>query len=97
MSAARRHETWRELAVRESDRLAVSLSWNRATGRTRVVVVDQMLEVELRVDVPPACALDAFYHPFAYAAGRGQCFGDVAREPLARRPQTLVAERSADR
>ena len=71
MSASRRHEPWSELAVRENNGLAVSLLWSKATGRTRVVVVDQMFKAELDVDVPPACALDAFYHPFAYAAGRG--------------------------
>ena len=71
MSASRQHETWSELAVRENDGLAVSLFWSEATGRTRVVVVDQMFEAELHVEVPPACALDAYHHPYAYAAGRG--------------------------
>jgi len=71
MSASRQHESWSELAVRENDGLAVSLFWSKATGRTRVVVIDQLFKAELQVDVPPACALDAFYHPFAYAAGGG--------------------------
>jgi len=70
MSASRQHDTWSELAVRENDGLAVSLFWSKATDRVRVVV-DQMFEEELHVDVPAACALDAYYHPFAYAAGRG--------------------------
>ena len=70
MSASRENETWSELAVRENDGLAVSLVWSKTTGRTQVVVVDQLFEAELHFDVPPACALDAFYHPFAYAAGR---------------------------
>ena len=81
MSASRQHAIWSELAVRESDGLAVSLFWSKATGRTRVVVVDQMFEAELRVDVPPAGALDAFYHPFAYAAGRGLEPGRAISEP----------------
>ncbi len=71
MSASRQHDTWSELAVRENDGLAVSLFWSKATDRVRVVVVDQMFKEELHVDVPAACALDAYYHPFAYAAGRG--------------------------
>jgi hypothetical protein len=71
MSPSRQHETWRELAVRENDGLDVSLLWSKATDRVRVVVVDQMFKEELQVDVPAACALDAYYHPFAYAAGRG--------------------------
>jgi predicted alpha/beta hydrolase len=28
-----------------------------------------MSDAELRIDVAGACALDAFYRPFAYAAG----------------------------
>lgn len=87
MSASRQHETWSELAVRENDGLAVSLLWSKATGRTRVVVADQMFGAELLVDVPPACALDAYCHPFAYAAGRSHCFGDVPRETLDLQPQ----------
>jgi hypothetical protein len=71
MSPSRQHGTWSELAVRENDGLAVSLFWSKATDRVRVVVVDQMFQEELHVDVPAACALDAYYHPFAYAAGRG--------------------------
>jgi hypothetical protein len=81
MSAPRQHETWSELAVRENDGLAVSLFWSKATGRTQVVVVDQMFEAELHVDVPPACALDAFYHPFVYAAGLGLETTCVISEP----------------
>lgn len=71
MSASRQHDTWSELAVRENDGLEVSLLWSKATDRVRVVVVDQLFKEELHVDVPAACALDAYYHPFAYAAGRG--------------------------
>jgi hypothetical protein len=62
---------WEELADRENDGLSVSLSWSKATDRVRVVVVDQMFREELHVDVPAACALNAYYHPFAYAARRG--------------------------
>jgi hypothetical protein len=91
MSASRQHGTWSELAVRENDGLAVSLVWSKATGRTQVVVVDQMFEAELHVDVPPACALDAFYHPFAYAAGRGLGPSCAVSEPAT----TTRTERSA--
>jgi len=65
---------WRELARREGDGLVVSLFWSRATDRVKIAVVDQMFDEELHVDVPGACALDAYYHPFAYAAGRGLGF-----------------------
>jgi hypothetical protein len=61
---------WKELARREGDGLVVSLFWSRAAGRV-TVTVEQMFAEELHIEVPGACALDAFYHPFAYAAGRG--------------------------
>ena len=91
MSASRQQETWSELAVRENDGLAVSLYWSKSTGRTRVVVLDQMFKAELHVDVPPACALDAFTHPFAYAAGRGLEPNCATSEP----PAFSRTERSA--
>jgi hypothetical protein len=71
MRATCQHHIWSELAVRENDGLAVSLFWSKATDRVRIVVVDQMFKEELHVDVPAACALDAYYHPFAYAARGG--------------------------
>jgi hypothetical protein len=71
---------WRELARRESDGLAVSLVWSKATGRVRVGVADATLADEIHIDVAGPHALDAFYHPFAYAVGRGLGFGDVVRE-----------------
>jgi hypothetical protein len=92
MSASRQHETWSELAVRENDGLAVSLFWSKATGRTRVVVIDQMFRAELHLDVPPACALDAFYHPFAYAADPGLEPGFASSElPTPSRPERSAA------
>ncbi len=87
---------WRELASRECDGLVVSLFWSSAADRVLVAVADQRLEEEFRLDVPGTCALDAFYHPFAYASGRGLCFGDAMRESLDVSFQTFVTERSAD-
>jgi len=72
---------WKELARRESDGLVVSLLWSRAAGRVTVTVVEQMFAEELHIDVPGACALDAFYHPFAYAAGRGLGLSCAMPEP----------------
>jgi hypothetical protein len=59
---------WKELASRECDGLVVSLVWSKAADRVTVAVADQRLEEEFRLDVSSAHALDAFYHPFAYAA-----------------------------
>ncbi len=83
---------WKELASRECDGLTVSLFWSRTAGRVKVSVADQKLDEEFHLDVPGACALDAFYHPFAYASGRGLCF----RDPMRAQPQNFVPERSAD-
>ena len=77
MSASCQHETWRELAIREKDGLAVSLLWSNDTGRVKVAVVDARLDEQFDVHVSGADALDAFQHPFAYAAGLGASFGGV--------------------
>ena len=87
---------WKELAIREADGLVVSLFWSESTNRVSVAVADQMFGEEFRLDVPGACALDAFYHPFAYATGRASCSGLTLRESADAKPG-FVAERSADR
>jgi hypothetical protein len=79
---------WKELASRERDGLVVSLFWSRTADRVTVAVADQNLDEEFHIDVAGAHALDAFYHPFAYAAGRRSGFGSAMRE-------SLVSERSA--
>ena len=91
MSASFRYDTWRELAVREKDGLAVSLLWNNGTGRVKVAVVDAHLDEQFDVHVSGADALDAFHHPFAYAAGLGASFGDAgsSRGPLASERSTV--------
>jgi hypothetical protein len=92
MSASRQHETWRELAVRENDGLVVSLFWSKATNRVQISVVDQMFDAEQRIDVAGACALDAFHHPFAFAAGAGLGFGCANGEPsTSNRPERSAA------
>ena len=71
---------WSELASRENDGLAVFLLWNRITNQVRVSVVDSKLDEVLELEIAGAEALDAFYHPFAYAADRGVSFGDALSE-----------------
>jgi hypothetical protein len=73
-------DDWRELASREADGLAVSLLWSKATDRVEVRVADATLDEEFHINVAGPHALDAFYHPFAYAVGRGLGFGDARRE-----------------
>jgi hypothetical protein len=73
---------WSELASRENDGLAIFLFWSKATGRVKVVVADTKLDDLFELDVPSAEALEAFNHPFAYAAGRGARFGEVVSESI---------------
>jgi hypothetical protein len=56
----------RELAHRQNHGIAVTLWWDAITNRIAVVVSDDDGAFEL--EVAPENALDAFQHPFAYAA-----------------------------
>ena len=61
----------RELAHRASNGIEVSLFWGPSSGQIVVEVVDWSSEHFFEVSVPSECALDAFHHPFAYAAKQG--------------------------
>jgi len=58
----------RELAVRSSDGFHVRLLWHPGDNAVSVSVEDARLGARFRIPVAPDRALDAFYHPFAYAA-----------------------------
>ena len=58
----------RELAARESDGIHVLLLWHRRENALTVEVEDARIGDAFQLAVAPECALDAFYHPFAYAA-----------------------------
>jgi len=58
----------RELAVRESDGLHVQLLWHPGENALTVSVEDARLGDRFQLAVAPERALDAFHHPFAYAA-----------------------------
>ena len=58
----------RELAARESDGVRVLLLWNPDRDALTVSVEDDRLGDQFQLSVAPDRALDAFYHPFAYAA-----------------------------
>jgi hypothetical protein len=58
----------RELAARESNGLHVLLLWHPREDALTVSVEDDRLGDRFQVAVAPDRALDAFYHPFAYAA-----------------------------
>jgi hypothetical protein len=56
-----------ELATRENGGLEVRLLWNRIADELKLAVVDERTGETFEVPVPGESALDAFYHPFAYA------------------------------
>ncbi len=58
----------RELAVRDSDGVHVVLLWHPAEDAVSVSVEDARVGDCFQIAVAPERALDAFYHPFAYAA-----------------------------
>jgi hypothetical protein len=58
----------RELAAREGDGLQVQLLWHPSADAITVEVEDSQAGDRFHVAVATERALDAFYHPFAYAA-----------------------------
>ena len=58
----------RELAHRSSDGIEVTLFWSQATNRVTIAVFDSHSDERLEFDVEGSAALDAFKHPYAYAA-----------------------------
>ena len=58
----------RELADRESDGVHVLLLWHPAENALTVCVEDSRLGDSFEFAVAPERALNAFYHPFAWAA-----------------------------
>jgi len=68
MSATTGHTQARELARRESGGLAVRLVWHPSEDAVTVSVTDSRTGDRFQLAVDRKRALDAFYHPFAYAA-----------------------------
>jgi hypothetical protein len=55
-----------ELDRRSGSGLDVMLVWEPATNCVFVGVIDQRTGNEFAIEVDPADAVDAFYHPFVY-------------------------------
>jgi hypothetical protein len=68
MNATTDRKQARELASRESDGLAVRLVWHPSEDAVTVSVTDSRTGDRFKLAVDRKRALDAFYHPFAYAA-----------------------------
>jgi hypothetical protein len=58
----------RELAARHNDGVHVLLLWHSHENALTVSVEDDRVGDRFELAVAPERALDAFYHPFAYAA-----------------------------
>jgi hypothetical protein len=74
--------TFRELAYRANDGVEVGLFWNTTDDRLVVVVDDSRSGDLFELHVSPAEALDAFEHPYAYAAHRGVEYAAGLRTPV---------------
>jgi hypothetical protein len=70
----------RELARRESGGVEVVLLWDRPTNRLTVAVADASSGDSFELPVDSEAALDAFRHPYAYAARSGVAFLPPAPE-----------------
>ena len=61
----------RELAHRTNDAIDVTLFWSKASNRVTISVLHARSATALEFEVDGADALDAFNHPYAYAATSG--------------------------
>jgi hypothetical protein len=60
----------RELAHRTSDGIEVTLFWSKPSDRITIAIVDTRSDEALEFEVDGSAALDAFNHPYAYAAAQ---------------------------
>ena len=61
----------RELDFRANDGVEVALLWPEGDERLIVEVVDTKVADAFRFEVSATEALDAYHHPYAYAASHG--------------------------
>lgn len=74
--------TYRELAYRAADGVEVGLFWSTSDDRLLIVVDDARSGDLFELEVSPEEALDAFEHPYAYAAHRGVEYAAGLRTPV---------------
>ena len=68
---AEMNATPKQLDSRSSNGITVVLYWHPHTNGVSVLVNDEPADETFELQVDPADALDAFNHPYAYAAYRG--------------------------
>ena len=79
MSATHTHPARKELAYRSSNGIDVFLLWSPADDSLAVLVIDENAD-SFELVVTASEAMDAFDHPYPYAAFRGLQLNEV---PLA--------------
>jgi hypothetical protein len=62
----------RELAGRRSGADEVLLLWHPDSGRVELALRDTETDAEVRFEIEPRDAIDAFHHPYAYLAWRAE-------------------------
>jgi hypothetical protein len=67
-----RNAPTRELTQRLSGADEVLLLWHPDIDRVELSVRDVVTGSSFHIEVAPGKAIDAFYHPYAYAAGRNR-------------------------
>jgi hypothetical protein len=72
--------TTRELAQRTSGTDEILLLWHPENDRVEISIRDLATGAGFQVEVTPGCAIDAFYHPYAYAAS-SEHSSDALRSP----------------
>jgi hypothetical protein len=70
----------RELAQRLSGTAEVLLLWHPEIDRLELSVQDLSTGAGFSIEVAPVNAIDAFYHPYAYAARRENAYRVVRAE-----------------
>ena len=68
----------RELAQRLSGQDEVVLLWHPGIDRVELCVSDVTTGEGFHIEVSPGKAMDAFHHPYAYAARRGRSSVELA-------------------
>jgi hypothetical protein len=62
----------RELAHRSGDGIEVTLFWSKPSTQVTIAVLDTRSNEVLEFEIDGSAALDAFNHPYAYAAQRAR-------------------------
>jgi hypothetical protein len=71
----------RELAHRATNGIDVTLLWTKSTNVVTIVVIDSHSAEELEFEVDGRFALDAFNHPYPYAAAHRVRTGHAIAAP----------------